>query len=248
MSTVKEFNFKVNGFNIKASYFEKTIDEIFIPLLRKWTDMNNGSDERFVIFLAAPPAVGKTTLSLFLEYLSKSIEGIEEVQAIGLDGFHFNSEYINSNSINIGGKETPMSEVKGCLETFDIDKFKVKLKQLKKGNIRWPIYDRNIHDIVEDTILVNKSVVLIEGNWLLINEKEWKNLKEFYDYSIFIYADEKLLKERLIERKIKGGLSYKEAVRFYEKSDSINIKRVLKNRISADLELTMNENGDYMKI
>ncbi|HEY5523974.1 MAG TPA: nucleoside/nucleotide kinase family protein, partial [Clostridium sp.] len=148
MDNIKEFNFKVNGFDMKASYFQRTIDEIFIPVLRKWTEMNKGKDQRFIIFLAAPPAVGKTTVSLFLEYLSKNLEGIEEIQAIGLDGFHFHSDYIRSHSVNIKGNEIPMSEVKGCLETFDIEKLKAKLKELETKNIMWPIYDRNIHDVV----------------------------------------------------------------------------------------------------
>ena len=246
MDNIKEFNFKVNGFDIKSSYFEKTIDDIFIPLLKKWTEMNSVKDERFIIFLAAPPAVGKTTLSLFLEYLSKKVEGIEEVQAIGLDGFHFHADYIKSHSVNIKGKETPMSDVKGCLETFDIDKLKSKLEQLLKNNIKWPIYDRNIHDVVEDSILVDKKIVLIEGNWLLTDEEKWRNLKDFCNYSIFIYADEDLLKQRLIQRKMKGGLSYEEALRFYENSDGVNVRRVLKNHLPADIELIMKANGDYI--
>ena len=198
MDNIKDFIFNVNGFDIKASYFERSIDEIFIPVLRKWTEMNKEKDERFIIFLVAPPAVGKTTLSLFLEHLSKSVEGIDEVQAIGLDGFHFHSDYIRSHSVNIKGKEIPMSEVKGCLETFDIEKLKAKLKELEKKNVMWPIYDRNIHDVVENSIFVNKKIVLIEGNWLLADEEKWRDLKDFCNYSIFIYADEDLLKERLI--------------------------------------------------
>ena len=245
MDNIKEFNFKVNGFDIKASYFQRTIDEIFIPVLRKWTEMNNGKEKRFIIFLAAPPAVGKTTLSLFLEYLSKNIEGIEEVQSIGLDGFHFHTDYIRNHSVNIKGKETPMSDVKGCLETFDIEKLKAKLEELKKRNIKWPVYDRNIHDVVEDSIFVNKKIVIIEGNWLMTDEEKWRDLKDFCNYSIFIYADEDLLKQRLIQRKMTGGLSNEEALKFYEKSDSVNVRRVLNNHLKADLELIMKENGDY---
>lgn len=246
MDIIKEFDLKVNGFDIKASYYQRTIDEIFIPMLKKWTEMSNGKDERFIIFLAAPPAVGKTTLSLFLEYLSNNVKGIEEIQAIGLDGFHFHSDYIKSHSVNIEGKEVPMSDVKGCIETFDVDKFTAKLKELRRGDVKWPIYDRNIHDVVEDSILVNKKILIIEGNWLLADQKKWRNLKELYNYSIFIYAHEDLLKERLIQRKIKGGLTYKKALEFYKKSDSVNVRRVLKNHISADLELIMKENGDYI--
>lgn len=248
MDDIKEFNFNVNGFDIKSSYFQKTINKIFIPTLRKWTKMSKKKDERFIIFLAAPPAVGKTTLSLFLEYLSKNVEGIEEIQAIGLDGFHFHTDYIKSHSVNINGNEIPMSEVKGCLETFDIDKLRVKFKELQKKNIKWPVYDRNIHDVVDESIFVDKKIVIIEGNWLLSDEAKWRDLKDFCDYSIFVYADENLLKSRLIERKMKGGLSHEEAVNFYKKSDRVNIRRVLKNHYSADLELIMDDNGDYLRL
>lgn len=247
MNNIKEYNFNVNGFNIKASYFEKNIKELFIPLLKKWTEMSRIKDDRLIIFLAAPPAVGKTTLSIFLEHLSRDTEGIEEIQAIGLDGFHFNGDYIKSHSVNIKGKDIPMSEVKGCLETFNIDKLKEKLTELEKKNIMWPVYDRNIHDVVEDNILVNKKIVLVEGNWLLADEKKWRDLSKFCNYSIFIYADEDLLKQRLIDRKMKGGLNYEEALKFVEKSDSANVRRVLNNHLKADLELVMKENGDYIR-
>lgn len=139
-----------------------------------------------------------------------------------------------------------MSHVKGCLETFDIDKLKSKLEQLQNNNIKWPVYDRNIHDVVEDSIFVDKKIVLIEGNWLLTDEEKWRDLKDFCNNSIFIYADQDLLKQRLIQRKIKGGLSYEEALRFYENSDGVNVRRVLKNHLPADLELIMKDNGDYI--
>lgn len=247
MNNIKEYDFNVNGFNIKASYFEKTIKEIFIPLLKNVTEMSKMKKDKLIIFLAAPPAVGKTTLSMFLEYLSKEIEGIEEVQAIGLDGFHFHGEYIRNHSINIKGKDIPMGEVKGCLETFNIDKLKEKLAKLGETDIMWPVYNRNIHDVVEDSILVNKKIILIEGNWLLIDENKWRDLSDFCNYSIFIYAEEELLKQRLINRKIKGGLTYEEALKFVEKSDIVNVRRVLNNHLKADLELVMKENGDYIR-
>ncbi|MDR3597366.1 nucleoside/nucleotide kinase family protein [Clostridium sp.] len=247
MDNIRKFNFNVNGFDTKAAYFQRNIDEIFIPLLRKWTEMSKEKDERFVIFLVAPPAAGKTTLSIFLEYLSKNIEGIDEIQAIGLDGFHFHGDYIRRHSVNIKGKDVPMSEVKGCLETFDIDKLKGKLKELEKKNIMWPIYDRNIHDVVEASIFVNKKIILIEGNWLLTDEEKWRDLKDFCNYSIFINADEEILKQRLIDRKMKGGFTHEEALGFYEKSDSVNVRRVLNNHFEAELELIMKENGDYIK-
>ncbi|MFT9497628.1 hypothetical protein, partial [Anaerosolibacter sp.] len=125
-------------------------------------------------------------------------------------------------------------------------KLKLKINNLKNNNVQWPIYDRNLHDVVEDQILVAKDIVLIEGNWLLLNEDGWKDLIGYCDYSVFIKADESMLKNRLVERKIRGGLSEEKSVEFYERSDSKNIKRVLEHSLKADLELELIKNGKYV--
>ena len=67
-------------------------------------------------------------------------------------------------------KKTAMKEVKGCPETFDIEKLKNKIAQLKKEDTKWPVYDRTIHDVIEDAVTVERQIVLVEGNWLLLNE------------------------------------------------------------------------------
>ncbi|MCJ7690320.1 MAG: nucleoside/nucleotide kinase family protein, partial [Clostridiaceae bacterium] len=111
--------------------------------------------------------------------------------------------------------------------------------------VKWPIYDRKLHDVVEDQIVVSKEIILIEGNWLLLNEDGWRDLKDYSDYSIFIKADETMLKDRLIQRKMKGRISEEEAIKFYEKSDSRNVRKVLNNSLKADLQLELLRNGKY---
>ena len=104
------------------------------------------------VLLEDVPGVGKTTTAQFLEYLSKREKDIQEIQAIGLDGFHFHQDYILTHEACVDGKMVPMKEVKGCPETFDIEKLKRKLAELKDGTTKWPIYDRKIHDVVEDAL------------------------------------------------------------------------------------------------
>ena len=70
-----------------------------------------------------------------------------------------------------------------------------------------------------DKVEVTSHIILIEGNWLLLNEGDWRGLKSFCDYSIFIEVQENILKTRLIQRKIKGGLTQGEALEFYERTD-----------------------------
>lgn len=241
----KEYTFDVNGFHMTVSYYEETIEKVFLPLLREWSEMKKEKGKRIFVFLSAPPGVGKTTVAQFMEYLSKTQPELEEIQAIGLDGFHYHQDYILSHTAVVDGKEVPMKDVKGCPETFDIDKLKKKLSQLMKGDVKWPIYDRNLHDVVEDAVIVNKEIILIEGNWLLSTEGDWNSLIEYCDDSIFIYAEEDELKDRLIQRKMHGGLSLAEAEKFYENSDRKNVNRLIKNHHPGRINLLMQENGNY---
>lgn len=245
LDKIKSYKFLVNTFEVNADYYEEDIENIFIPLLKQLTNLKIDRNRRILVYLAASPGVGKSTLASFLEFISKNEAGAEELQAIGLDGFHYHQEFIKNNKVIIDGIEVPMAEVKGCPETFDLDKLKSKIVSLKNENVKWPIYDRNLHDVVEDKILVTKNIVLIEGNWLLLDEDGWRDLKEYCDYSIFIKAEEGMLKKRLIERKRKGGLSEEAAVKFYEKSDSKNVQRVLNNSLKADLVLELSNYGKY---
>jgi pantothenate kinase len=85
---------------------------------------------------------------------------------------------------------------------------------------------------------------LIEGNWLLLDEPGWRDLKALSDYSIFIRSNETMLKERLINRKVRGGLTPEAASAFYEKSDRKNIERVMNRQLEADLVLDMLSTGE----
>lgn len=248
MKKWKQYLFTVNGFEMETVYNEDTTKDVFLPLLRNLTKMQKEKKERLIVFMAAPPAVGKTTLCQFLEYLSKENEELTEIQAIGLDGFHYHSDYINTHDACVFGKMVPMKKVKGCPETYDTEKLTAKLEKIKSENILWPVYDRNIHDVVEDVIEIQKDIILIEGNWLLLKEEPWASMKEFSDYTILILSEEETLKERLIGRKEKGGLSRKEAEEWYEQSDSVNVRRVLQNSFNGDLMLKVEADNDYVPL
>jgi len=235
---------EVNGFKYEAFFSQKEIDNIYIPLLKKITNLRDKKGKRIIVFLAAPPATGKSTLALFLEKLSKEMPDITPIQSLSLDGFHYNNDYLNSHKIVIQGVEHSLYKIKGMPETFDLIEFNKSLKSIKDKNIKWPIYDRNIHDPVMDKVEVTADIILIEGNWLLLDEDNWRELKSFCDYSIFIEAEEKLLKTRLIQRKMKGGLTQEEALEFYERTDGKNILRVMNNRIASDLTLKKLESGE----
>jgi len=214
------------------------------------SDMQKAKGQRLIVYLTAPPGTGKTTLSVFLEWLSenclqRAANSLVKIQAIGIDGFHYPQEYIKNHSIIRDGKTIPMQSVKGSPETFDLQKLSNSIKLLQTQDVKWPIYDRNLHDVVEDAIFVTGDIVLIEGNWLLLDDKGWRELKHLSDYSIFIAAEKNMLKQRLIQRKILGGLSAKKANEFYNQSDGVNVIRALSTRLTSDYELMLSQNGKY---
>lgn len=248
MKEWKEYLFKVNGFEMTAVYNEDTIKKVFLPLLKQLQQLQKEKKERLIVFMAAPPAVGKTTLCEFLEHLSKQDEALTNIQSLGLDGFHYHSDYINSHDAIVLGEKVPMKQVKGCPETYDTEKLNQKLMNIKTEDILWPIYDRNIHDVVENQIKVTQDIILIEGNWLMLKEEPWRSIQQYADYKILILAEQEMLKERLITRKEKGGLSKEEAEAWYENSDSKNVIRVLNDSIKGDLLLKVEEDNDYVKM
>ena len=65
MKEWKEYLFKVNGFEMTAVYNEDTIQKVFLPLLKQLQQLQKGKKERIIVFMAAPPAVGKTTCLLY---------------------------------------------------------------------------------------------------------------------------------------------------------------------------------------
>lgn len=239
---MKEYKLTVNGHIINAQFDENNIQNIFIPLLEKWTKLQKEKDRRILILLAAPPGCGKTTTSSFLEQLSLQIEDVTPIQVIGMDGFHRYQDYLDCHHINRNGKQILMNQVKGCPETFDVDKFINKIKETKQKDTYWPLYNRAKHNPEENKIFVNRSIIIIEGNYLLLNESPWNSIHQLFDDSIFIEANPQELKKRLIKRKMLGGTAYHQACKFYLESDGVNVERVLNNSLKANIHLKMENN------
>ena len=210
---MKTYHLQVNGHPITVKYHEQNINDIFIPLLQRWTQMQKEKQSRLLVLLAAPPGAGKSTLSLFLEYLSHQDSTLTPIQTIGMD------------------------DVKGCPETFDVEKLIQKIKEVQFQNTYFPFYNRVLHNPEEDMIYVNQDIVLIEGNYLLLDEPLWQDIHLLFDDTVFISAQIKELEKHLIERKMMGGTPYHQAKQFYQNSDGVNVKRVLEHSLPANIHL-----------
>lgn len=242
-----EYTAKINGLEVRARYSDESVERIFVPLLRKLTAMQREKNGRLLVMLAAPPAAGKSTLLSFLCHLSAEVEGVTPITAIGMDGFHRYQSYLLTHTLVRDGNEIPMVDVKGTPETFDLEKLHSAVAQVASGAVcGWPDYDRLLHNPVENARRVDGSIVVLEGNYLLLNWDGWRELRNYAGYTIRILAEEKDLRERLVSRKAASGASYADAVRFAEFSDLYNARLCLRDSMDADLTLRMTEDGEYV--
>ena len=124
--------------------------------------------------------------------------------------------------------------------TFDSDALRSKIQEVcREKSCKWPIYDRLLHNPVEDAITVDGDIVLLEGNYLLADIDGFRNLSEFADYTISISAKEELLRKRLIDRKEASGNTRQKAEEFVDFSDMANVRLCLTKIRKADLELVV---------
>ena len=230
----------INGITVNATYSDTTVNEVFIPLLKHLAQLHNVKQRRILVMLAAPPATGKSTLVSFLEHLAQSVIPDKRVQSVGMDGFHLRQEYLLTHTVELDGEQIPMARIKGAPITFDLQALRTKIEEVAQGQIcKWPHYDRQLHDPVDDAITIDADIVLIEGNYLLLDADGWRELSRFADYTIVLTADEDMLRERLIGRKMKTGMTREDAEHFVAFSDMPNVRLCLDKTMKADLELSV---------
>ena len=224
MKTMNKFI--VNGNEVNAYYSSNDINDVLIPLLKRWIHIYETKKKRVIVYLAACPGSGKSTLALFLEELFKSLNASCTFQTIGMDGFHFYNDYL---------KKHDLLNEKGSRNTFDVEKLKSYILKTKEEDCFWPIYSRMVHDPIENQVYIQSDIVLIEGNYLLSKDAPWNELLPLCDDSVFLNVDTNILKERLIKRKsLSIGLN--KAIHFYEQSDSKNIQYVLNSKGAINLD------------
>ena len=235
---VEQLVFNVNGLEIHAAFSQRDREAVFVPLLQRLTRLQQEKQGRIVAFLAAPPAAGKSTLCLYLEKLSRETAGLAPVQSVGIDGFHFTNAYLRSHFIKRNGETIPLSKIKGAPETYDVEKLKFCLEH---PGANWPIYSRKLHEPVENALEIREDILILEGNWLLLDEAPWNSLS--CDYSVFWAADSPDQLERVVQRKIMGGFAEDEARNFVMQNDLPNIRRCMEHSRRGDLNIAINREG-----
>ena len=185
---------------------------------------------RYILAIAGPPGAGKTTLAqaLRLSLKEKSIQA----KIISMDGFHLDNSIL---------AERNLLDRKGAPATFDTAGFIHLINRLTnfEDNVVIPEFDRNKDlSIAGSSIISTKDKVLIvEGNYLLIDEEPWTELKKSWDQTIFINPGIDTLEQRLLNRWLRHGLDSQDAKKRTLSNDLPNARYVLEKSSDSDVQV-----------
>lgn len=183
--------------------------------------------KRLMVALAGPPGSGKSTLAAELATALKA-KG-ETAVVVPMDGYHFDDIILNARG------HRPR---KGAPYTYDVPGFEHLLQRIKarEPDIAIPVFDRTLElsRAAADIISGDTSFILVEGNYLLLDEAPWSRLKPLFDYSVFIEVPFEELERRLIQRWLDLGFDMDYAKNWIASNDALNIRHVLAHRLPAD--------------
>ena len=191
---------------------------------------NSEGRKRYIVAIAGPPGAGKSTFAQALLLLLK--EKLIQAKIISMDGFHLDNSILT---------ERNLLDRKGAPATFDTAGFIHLINRLTnfEDNVVIPEFDRNRDlSIAGSSIISTKDkVLIIEGNYLLIGEEPWNELRKSWDQTIFINPGIDTLEQRLLNRWLRHGLDAQDAKKRTISNDLPNARYVLKKSSVSDIQV-----------
>jgi pantothenate kinase len=187
-------------------------------------DRAAGHAGRYLCAVAGPPGAGKSTLAAAV--VAALGPG---ARAVPMDGFHFDDAVLDTLGLRAR---------KGAPETFDAVGFAHLLRRLRhEASVAIPVFDRRLELSRAGAGIVGPEdrLLVVEGNWLLLDEAPWSDLAPLYDLTVWIDVPEAELDRRLVDRWAHHGKSPAAARAWIDGNDIPNIRRAVNGSRAADV-------------
>lgn len=184
---------------------------------------------RVIAALAGAPGSGKSTLAdKLVGKLNGRQPGLGAV--LPMDGYHYDDLYLVPAGLR---------PRKGAPMTFDVGGLFHTLKRLRardEEEVAVPVFDRKIEIARAGARLIPRDVpvIVVEGNWLLLNQSPWDRLRPMFDVTVMVDVPEHVLRARLRGRWERLGLTEAEIIEKLEENDLPNGRWVRDGSVRAD--------------
>ncbi len=162
--------------------------------------------------------------------LCEAINQLRPGQAVvvPMDGYHFDNAVL-------GDEQLP---VKGAPHTFDVEGLHHDLTRIRRVDkpVAVPVFDRPLDLARAGGRLVTPEhrIVIVEGNYLLLDQDPWRSLHALFDWTLFIDVDDAVLVERLVNRWLCMGQDRTGALERTHQKDMLNAALVKTCSVAPD--------------
>ncbi|CAN5156860.1 nucleoside/nucleotide kinase family protein [soil metagenome] len=175
---------------------------------------------RAIIGITGPPGAGKSTIAAQL------VERLPGAALLPMDGFH-----LPQAELRRLGRRDRM----GAPDTFDVDGFIALLSTLRAGGpVIAPGFDREIEEPVPGALHIDAPIVVVEGNYLLLDSGGWERAAGLFDATFSVEVDDGIRLQRLIARHERFGKSPADARAWATGPDEANARIIAATARLAD--------------
>lgn len=193
---------------------------------------------RLLVAIAGAPGSGKSTVAEQLADRLNAAEGPGFAAVLQMDGYHFDNALLDARGLR---------DRKGSPPTFDVDGLAGDLERLAAGDrtVVVPVFDR-VLDLARAgarEIGPEVRVVLVEGNYLLLDDPPWDGLARWWGLTVFLDVPRPVLEERLIRRWLDHGRDRAAAEGWVRSNDLPNADTVIARSRPADWRMSNGSTG-----